>query len=46
MFGYHYLPILINFRLSQLGAELHCQSGGQLLGNQRIFDWLDETLKV
>ncbi|HPC86383.1 MAG TPA: prolyl oligopeptidase family serine peptidase [Smithellaceae bacterium] len=28
------------------GAELHCQSGGQLLGNQRIFDWLDETLNV
>lgn len=25
------------------GSELHCQAGGQLLGNQRIFDWLDET---
>lgn len=26
------------------GSELHCQSGGQLLGNQQIFDWLDETI--
>jgi hypothetical protein len=26
------------------GGELHCQAGGQLLANQRIFDWLDETL--
>ncbi len=26
------------------GAELHCQEGGRLLGVQRIFDWLDETL--
>jgi hypothetical protein len=25
------------------GSELHCQAGGRLLGNQRIFDWLDET---
>ena len=25
------------------GSELHCQAGGQLLGNQVIFDWLDET---
>jgi hypothetical protein len=28
------------------GAELHCQVGGHLLGNQKIFDWLDETLGV
>lgn len=26
------------------GSELHCQFGGNLLGNQRIYDWLDETL--
>ncbi|MDD4604107.1 MAG: alpha/beta hydrolase [Bacteroidales bacterium] len=26
------------------GGELHCQAGGQLLANQRIFDWLDKTL--
>jgi len=26
------------------GSELHCQEGGRLLGNQVIFDWLDETL--
>lgn len=26
------------------GAGLHCQAGAQLLSNQRIFDWLDETL--
>jgi len=26
------------------GSELHCQIGGRLLGNQQIFDWLDETL--
>lgn len=26
------------------GSELHCQVGGQLLGNQRIFDWLDGKL--
>lgn len=26
------------------GSELHCQVGGNLLGNQRIYDWLDETL--
>lgn len=25
------------------GSELHCQVGGNLLGNQRIYDWLDET---
>ncbi|MCX5825399.1 MAG: alpha/beta fold hydrolase [Deltaproteobacteria bacterium] len=25
------------------GSELHCQVGGQLRGNQVIFDWLDET---
>ncbi len=25
------------------GSELHCQAGGQLLANQRIFDWIDET---
>jgi pimeloyl-ACP methyl ester carboxylesterase len=26
------------------GSELHCQAGGQILANQQIFDWLDETL--
>ena len=26
------------------GSELHCQEAGRLLGNQVIFDWLDETL--
>jgi len=26
------------------GSELHCQAGGNLLGNQCIYDWLDETL--
>jgi alpha-beta hydrolase superfamily lysophospholipase len=26
------------------GAQLHCQVGARLLGNQRIFDWIDETL--
>jgi pimeloyl-ACP methyl ester carboxylesterase len=26
------------------GSELHCQSGGNLFGNQQIYDWLDETL--
>jgi len=25
------------------GSELHCQAGGQLLANQRIFDWIDKT---
>lgn len=25
-------------------AGLHCQSGAKMLSNQRIFDWLDETL--
>ena len=25
------------------GSELHCQVGGRLLGNQRIYDWLDQT---
>lgn len=28
------------------GAEEHCQSGACGLTNQRIFDWLDETLQV
>jgi len=28
------------------GAGEHCQMGASLLSNQRIFDWLDETLKV
>lgn len=27
------------------GAEEHCQCGAAALSNQRIFDWLDETLK-
>ncbi len=27
------------------GAELHCQEGALLLSNQRIFDWLDDTLR-
>jgi hypothetical protein len=26
------------------GSELHCQIGGRLLANQKIFDWLDETM--
>lgn len=26
------------------GADLHCQIGAHLLSNQRIYDWLDETL--
>lgn len=26
------------------GAEEHCQSGASAITNQRIFDWLDETL--
>jgi hypothetical protein len=26
------------------GAEEHCQGGAPALSNQRIFDWLDETL--
>lgn len=28
------------------GAEEHCQFGGLLLFNHRLFEWLDETLKV
>ncbi len=28
------------------GGELHCQAGGQLLANQRIFDWLDKTFSA
>lgn len=27
------------------GAEEHCQSGASALSNQRIFDWLDDTMK-
>jgi pimeloyl-ACP methyl ester carboxylesterase len=27
------------------GAEEHCQTGAPALSNQRIFDWLDETIK-
>src|ERR687897_1269620 len=27
------------------GAEEHCQCGAPSLSNQRIFDWVDETLK-
>jgi hypothetical protein len=27
------------------GAEEHCQCGASALSNQRIFDWLDETMK-
>jgi hypothetical protein len=27
------------------GAEEHCQCGAAALSNQRIFDWLDHTLK-
>ncbi|WP_321508462.1 alpha/beta fold hydrolase [uncultured Methanoregula sp.] len=26
------------------GARLHCQEGARLLSNQRIYDWVDETL--
>jgi alpha-beta hydrolase superfamily lysophospholipase len=26
------------------GSELHCQVGGHLLGNQCVYDWLDEKL--
>ncbi|MFL6510097.1 MAG: alpha/beta hydrolase family protein [Nitrososphaera sp.] len=29
---------------SEEGAEEHCQCGASALSNQRIFDWLDETL--
>lgn len=28
------------------GAEEHCQFGGLLLFNHRLFEWLDETLKI
>ena len=34
---------MITFAASE-GAGLHCQAGAPLLGNQRIFDWLDEEL--
>jgi pimeloyl-ACP methyl ester carboxylesterase len=27
------------------GAEEHCQCGAPAISNQRIFDWLDETLE-
>lgn len=27
------------------GAEEHCQCGASAISNQRIFDWLDETLQ-
>ncbi|MBP9559702.1 MAG: alpha/beta hydrolase [Synergistaceae bacterium] len=27
------------------GSELHCQAGGNLMGNQRIYDWLDEVFE-
>ncbi|MEN6342078.1 MAG: alpha/beta fold hydrolase [Methanospirillum sp.] len=37
------LGTMITFGASE-GAGLHCQAGAQLLGNQRIFDWLDEEL--
>ena len=30
---------------SEEGAEEHCQSGAPAISNQRIFDWLDETLQ-
>lgn len=29
---------------SEEGAEEHCQCGAPAISNQRIFDWLDETL--
>ena len=28
------------------GAALHCQIGCQLPSNQRVFDWLDDTLRA
>jgi hypothetical protein len=28
------------------GTEEHCQCGAPSLSNQRIFDWLDENLKI
>lgn len=37
------LRAMITFGAGE-GAGLHCQAGAQLLGNQRIFDWLDEEL--
>jgi hypothetical protein len=30
---------------SEEGSKEHCQCGAAALSNQRIFDWLDETLK-
>jgi pimeloyl-ACP methyl ester carboxylesterase len=30
----------------QEGAEEHCQTGASALSNQRIFDWLDDTILV
>jgi pimeloyl-ACP methyl ester carboxylesterase len=30
---------------SEEGGEEHCQSGAPAISNQRIFDWLDETLQ-
>ena len=37
------LRTMITFSAAE-GAGFHCQAGAQLLGNQRIFDWLDEEL--
>jgi hypothetical protein len=34
---------MITFSAAE-GAGFHCQAGAQLLGSQRIFDWLDEEL--
>ena len=30
---------------SEDGAEFHCQVGAKLIGNERIFNWIETTLK-
>lgn len=30
---------------SEDGAEYHCQVGAKLIGNERIFNWIEKTLK-
>jgi len=37
-------PIADNYRLAREGSDRHCEPMARSLLEQRMFDWLDETL--
>lgn len=37
---------LERFTREEDGAGAHCETGARLVFNQRVFDWLDEVLRI